>query len=510
MMEYIAVIAFKTVAYLVLLLLSLVGNTLVPLVIHRNSALHTNLNYIIASMSISDLVFTLFLLPVRIKIIFIPEPVGFWLINGVMGQIFCKTIAFVTEASIVVSVLSLELISCLRLHAVVFPFRRQPLQSRKSCLIAILFIWTFAALYSCPNLYFWQISTVNSTTFCKPNIGSSESEKIEIVIFQTFFTIIPALSLTVTYSVIMYFIRKKPQDRHVGHIQVKQMKRDDKRVTYLLLTVVVLFFLPQTALCIYIFLIAFKCVDDDAWLGCRNVNSVSFVLIFLSYFPQAFTPFVYFFFNPRYRRGARLLCYCISQDSSGRNEDNEMVVMGASLTPSRENEGTERDTSGPGFGICQFHQLFIDRPWTEICFPMRPHDGKIMADSVVVEIRFVDECEVVFQDRKLESHWSPYYARADQLTTVGIFLWITHSFIKRSRYPEWITKSVWFRESYLQRKHEINESFRLEKKNCEWQILNLLLKMKNFQIFSVQWLSLSSKRALQVRQRTRKPFSQLV
>ena len=44
-------------------------------------------------------------------------------------------------------------------------------------------------------------------------------------------------------------------------------------------------------------------------------------------------------------------------------------------------------------------KLFIDGPWTEICFPIRSHNGKIMADSMVVEIRFVDECEVVFQDR---------------------------------------------------------------------------------------------------------------
>ena len=43
-------------------------------------------------------------------------------------------------------------------------------------------------------------------------------------------------------------------------------------------------------------------------------------------------------------------------------------------------------------------------PWTEICFPIRSHDGqprsevlsesKIMADSVAVEIRFVDECGI--------------------------------------------------------------------------------------------------------------------
>lgn len=42
-------------------------------------------------------------------------------------------------------------------------------------------------------------------------------------------------------------------------------------------------------------------------------------------------------------------------------------------------------------------KLFIDGHWKEICFPIRPHDGKIMADSMVVEIRFVDECELVFQ-----------------------------------------------------------------------------------------------------------------
>ena len=60
----------------------------------------------------------------------------------------------------------------------------------------------------------------------------------------------------------------------------------------------------------------------------------------------------------------------------------------------------ERDS--PDAGIWDMSiplKLFLDGPWTESSFSIRPHDGKILADSVVVEIPVVDECKVVFQDR---------------------------------------------------------------------------------------------------------------
>ena len=58
---------------------------------------------------------------------------------------------------------------------------------------------------------------------------------------------------------------------------------------------------------------------------------------------------------------------------------------------SRENEETDREGHSWSrlWDMSIPLKLFIDGSWTEICFPIRPHDGKIMADSVVVEIRFV-------------------------------------------------------------------------------------------------------------------------
>ena len=60
-------------------------------------------------------------------------------------------------------------------------------------------------------------------------------------------------------------------------------------------------------------------------------------------------------------------------------------------------------------------KLFIDGPWTETCFPISPHDGEVTADSVVVEIPFIDECKGVFQDRIaqvtiLRAYWLVNYS----------------------------------------------------------------------------------------------------
>ena len=69
-------------------------------------------------------------------------------------------------------------------------------------------------------------------------------------------------------------------------------------------------------------------------------------------------------------------------------------------------------------------KLFMDGPWTETCFPIRPHNSellserKIMADSVVVEVGLLTNTKWYF---RIESHKSTYYARADWLTIVGVF-----------------------------------------------------------------------------------------
>ena len=63
LVDSVTVKVIETAAYSVLLLFSLVGNSLVPAIVYRNPLLHTSVNYFIASMSISDLLIPIFAYP---------------------------------------------------------------------------------------------------------------------------------------------------------------------------------------------------------------------------------------------------------------------------------------------------------------------------------------------------------------------------------------------------------------------------------------------------------------
>ena len=131
-----------TVAYSLILVVSLVGNSLIVLIVYKTPTLRKPINMLIANMAMSDLLYPIFLFPVRLAEL----NVGLWLIGGTLGQALCKILPFLTEISMVVSIQSLVLITVDRYAAVVVPLR-SPLISRKVCRCLIVGTWILAAAF---------------------------------------------------------------------------------------------------------------------------------------------------------------------------------------------------------------------------------------------------------------------------------------------------------------------------------------------------------------------------
>ena len=108
-----------TVAYSLILVVSLVGNSLIVLIVYKTPTLRKPINMLIANMAISDLLFPIFLFPVKLA----DMHVGSWLIGGALGQALCKMHVFSAEISTLVSIQSLVLITVDRYAAVVVPLR---------------------------------------------------------------------------------------------------------------------------------------------------------------------------------------------------------------------------------------------------------------------------------------------------------------------------------------------------------------------------------------------------
>ena len=112
----------KTFFYSSIFLVSLAGNTVIAIIVYKTKPMRKPINFLIVNMAMSDLMYPIFLIPMSIQGVYIDS----WMIDGPLGQASCKLVFFLTQASGLVSILSLVLIAVDRCGAVVLPLRSHP------------------------------------------------------------------------------------------------------------------------------------------------------------------------------------------------------------------------------------------------------------------------------------------------------------------------------------------------------------------------------------------------
>ena len=111
----------QTFGFCLILVTSLIGNSIIGLIVYKTPTLRKTINYFIANMAMSDLLYAIFLFPRRIAELYVDS----WIIGGSFGQALCKLSVFLSDISTLVSIQSLVLIAVDRFVAVVLPLRSQ-------------------------------------------------------------------------------------------------------------------------------------------------------------------------------------------------------------------------------------------------------------------------------------------------------------------------------------------------------------------------------------------------
>ena len=107
---------------------------------------------------------------------------GSWIIGGPFGQVLCKLLAFLGNASILVSIQGLVLIAVDRFGAVVYPLR-SPLFSSKLCPVVIFATWIVAMAVLWPFLFAFKVVEYPGKMVCEWRWNESFEESSGVFYF---------------------------------------------------------------------------------------------------------------------------------------------------------------------------------------------------------------------------------------------------------------------------------------------------------------------------------------
>jgi len=258
-------------------------------------------------MALSDLVFPLILLPVRMTELVTDSE--HWRVSGILGSIFCKLSYFASLVSLLVSTQSLVWIAIDRFVAVVYPMKLG-LISAKIRTIAIVSTWIFASLVNFPSLTSSKLVVRDNDTACvETNMESflfddKDNEKYLWLQFSLFI-ITPVVVTTFLYTAIAISLKlqKKALAGTPSNAQ-RHALRKRRQAIIMAVAILVLFYLCVTPQILTYFI--------PYWIPSCDIQRVLFfVTSFSLYLSSIVNPLICLSFVESYRRGLRnILCRC--------------------------------------------------------------------------------------------------------------------------------------------------------------------------------------------------------
>ena len=292
---FITIISFISLA-------TFIGNFLVTVLFLKTPSLKTSTNCYIVNMAISDMLSSCFnwLLytteGMLTRRVLITEP---------SASILCKIGMYSRGVSQVVSILSLVLISVDRFIVVVFPFNSTMLDQSRSRLSLSLLTWIIPVIFCCPYVLFAKVIEVDYHTFCRLLWSGSGYAIYNISGFVLFYCT-PFIVIIILYNRIFKALRQR--SKFEGAMRgpvINTRKKQHQKVTKILFSIVVAFFVCWTPLCIYLALTMFypdRFVEDQC-----KIKPALFFYVFPS-LSTAVNPVILLIFSRHYREALVNLC----------------------------------------------------------------------------------------------------------------------------------------------------------------------------------------------------------
>ena len=314
----------KTVAYSVIMLISLFGNLAIILIVSKNKRMRTTTNCLIANMATSDLLTTVLAVPrVLVEIFAGPRR---WLLGGLAGLSLCKVVYFFQDLSIAVSIQSLVVIAIDRYQGIVFPFR-PPIITCKICKAIIPVIWIVAMLIH--GWYFYTARLVEKANkwYCifswAPEFDDRPTQERYYISISVLLVFLPLCVILILYVRIVIELKKRKLTENGAPDLRRLRQREDMAIMKRIAIIVFLFVLCITPITVSVFLYYFVW---DWHLTC-GMNKLFSVSMFIFHSNAALNPLVYITLNENYRQGLKHLAKGFFSSKRVNRNNIEMNVI---------------------------------------------------------------------------------------------------------------------------------------------------------------------------------------
>ena len=184
-----------TIAYLIIFVISLVGNILLIYVTFKTPHLKTTTNLLVANMAVADLMITFFAMPYCVVYLYLQN---IW-ISGRIGDITCKITQYSLALSIAASILTHVVITIDRFFCIVLPFKPTPLVTKSK--ISYYFIWFSSFVFMSPYLVVYgSVPFQDGYSYCQIKYKYFHTLQIYFCFVFILLYIIPLLFIATLYT----------------------------------------------------------------------------------------------------------------------------------------------------------------------------------------------------------------------------------------------------------------------------------------------------------------------
>ncbi|XP_042222755.1 neuropeptide SIFamide receptor-like [Homarus americanus] len=305
------------VAYVLVSVMGVIGNSFVVAVVVRAARMRTVTNVFIANLAVADLLVNIIVMPTTL--------IGHLLNAWVLGLFVCKAMSYLQGVSVSASINTLVAISVDRAMAICYPMKCQI--TSRTCRSIIVVIWVFSLTITLPWAIFFNLEPIPETDLhvCTDRWPDEQSGNLYFVLANLIMCyLLPLTAISVCYILIWRKVwrRKLPgEQQDVGVAMM--MQRSKIKVIKMLLVVVILFALSWLPL--YAIFARLKLGVAPTEMENHIIHILAPIAQWLGASNSCINPVLYAFFNDKFRSGfkailvSRSCCSPLRLDSNCKN-----------------------------------------------------------------------------------------------------------------------------------------------------------------------------------------------